>query len=297
MKEKIEFRKIREFGDIINDTIHFIKQNFKPLMKAYLILCGFFLIASALNSIIFQLQLKSIVAGGSTYEYTGGPFDLMRNFAFSYLLIMLFLMLNYTAISLTVLSYIALYIRKGNEAPTVAEVWSYFKYYFFRALGSGIVITLFVMLCFVCCIFPGFYVMPATYIFFAVLVFENAGFSFSFNRAFQLVKNEWWITFATILVVYFIYYACAMVIQVPATVISMASSFTQHENMITGTYGIVTSIAQQLSQVFMIIPLVASALIYYNLVERKDSSGLMQKIEAFGEEKPAEEHPFTKEEY
>lgn len=297
MKEKIEFKKIREFGDIINDTIHFIKQNFKPLLKAYLVLCGFFLIASALNSIFLQLQLKSIVQGGTRYEYTGGPFSLMRNFALNYLLMMVFVMLNYTAISLTVLAYIALYIRKGNVAPTLAEVWSYFKYYFFRMLGSGIVMTIFIMLSFLCCIVPGFYVLPAVFIFYAVLVFENAGFSFSFNRAFQLVKNEWWITFATILVVYFIYYACAMVIQVPAMVISLASSFTQHEGLVTGTYGAITSIAQQLSQVFMIIPLVASALIYFNLVERKESSGLMEKIDSFGEQKPADEHPFTPEEY
>ena len=43
MIQKVEFRKVRDFGEVISDTFLFMKQNFKPLFKAFFYLCGFFL--------------------------------------------------------------------------------------------------------------------------------------------------------------------------------------------------------------------------------------------------------------
>lgn len=299
MKEPVEFRKVREFGDIISDSILFIKQNIKPLLKAYLFLCGFFVLASMVNSILMQLQLSNLLESGNSAIYSRGtsPLYMFYNFTVNYVLMLFLIVLNYTAIYLTVLSYISLYIRKGNIAPTVAEVWSYFKYYFWRMLGSGIVMSLFFGLCFALCIIPGIYVFPAVSLFYPVLILENAGFSYSFNRAFQLLKGEWWITFATFLVIFFIFYACAMVIQIPAVAISMAGAFMHNANAFLGTYGIIAAVAQQLSQVFLMIPIVGAAVIYFNLVERKESTGLMERIDSLGQSQAKDDHPFVQEEY
>lgn len=299
MKEPVEFRKVREFGDVIGDSILFIKQNIKPLLKAYLFLCGFFVLASMVNSILMQLQLSNLMESGNAATYSRGarPLYMFYNFTLNYVLMFVFIVLNYTAVYLTVFSYISLYVRKGNIAPTVAEVWSYFKYYFWRMLGSGIIMSLFLGLCFALCIIPGIYVFPAVTLFYPVLILENAGFSFSFNRAFKLLKDEWWITFATLLVIFFIYYACAMVIQIPAVAISMAGAFMQNANAFFGTYGVIAAVAQQVSQVFMIIPIVGAAVIYFNLVERKESTGLMERIDSLGQNEAKDDHPFVQEEY
>lgn len=296
MKEPIEFRKVREFGDIISDTVVFIKQNLKPLLKAYFYICGFFILASILSSIFMQLSIASMSTGRYQYEMNS-PIRSLYNFGFSYAFYVIFLVLSIVSMHLTILCFVALYIRKGNVAPTVPEVWSYFKYYFWRMFGSSIAMGIFWIICIMLCIVPGIYVMPALVIFFPIMILENAGFSFAFERAFKLLKNEWWITFAVILVIYFIYNACAMVIQIPAIVISMASAFTHLEQPITKFYAIVTSLAQNLSQVFVIIPVVAAALIYFNLVERKESTGLMERIDTLGQTETKDDHPFAQEEY
>lgn len=287
MRENVEFRKIREFGDLIADTMLFIKQNFKPLMKCFFSLCGIFIVGGMVSSILAQLQMVSAldsVRENAISRSYNNPFNIFYNFGINYLLVIFFLILNYTAMYITVLSYISIYIQKGNTAPTLPEVWSYFKFYFWRMLGSGFVMTLFLMLCFVCCLLPGLYVFPAVSLFYPIMIIENANFSYSFSRSFNLLKNEWWITAATFIVIWMITYACTLVIQIPGMIIAMASAFTHLEQPITKGYAIATSVSQYLSQIFMIIPIIGSTFIYFNLVERKESSGLLNRIDGLGQQ-------------
>ena len=41
MSKPLNLRKDRDFGQVINDTFTFISQNFKPLVKNYLLFVGF----------------------------------------------------------------------------------------------------------------------------------------------------------------------------------------------------------------------------------------------------------------
>jgi len=288
MAEKVEFRKIRDFGEIIGDTFLFIKQNIKPLGKAFLYLCGIFILAGMVSSIVTQLQMvqlqRSIASGQYLKEsYGSSPvWHFFFKFGIKYFLFIIFTILSYVSIYLTALSYIALYTQKGNIAPSVEEVWSYFKFYFLRLTGSAIVMTLFFALCFVCCIIPGIYVFPAVCLFYAVMILENGSFGYSYERSFKLLKNEWWITAAVILVVNIITGALTFIFQMPGFIISMISTFTHGERRISEAYAITTSVGQSLSMVFSIIPIVAIAFIYFNLVERKESSGLLSRIDALG---------------
>lgn len=284
MENKVEFKRLREFGEIISDTFLFIKQNFKPLMTAVLYLCGFFLLAGLISSVLVQLQMVDAAEGIRRGGFNNSIYtSMIYNFSFGSLFVVLFMVCSYTSFYVTVLSYISIYIQKGNVAPTMDEVWSYFKYYFFRVMGSGVLMTIFFGICLLLCLIPGIWVFPAISIFYPIMVIENAGLGYSFNRCFKLIANEWWITAATFIVITIIVYACSMVIQLPAMLIGMASSFTQLEQPVTKTYAIITSLAQQLTQVFMIIPIVASTLVYFNLVERKENTGLMSRIESLGQ--------------
>lgn len=282
MKENVEFKKIREFGDIIGDTFLFIKQNFKPLFKVIIYLCGIFIIAGMLSSLLTQLQLVGMVSAKGGMSTMNNPFSLIYNLGFNYILLIAFLMLNYTAINVTVLSYISLYIQKGNVAPDVVEVWAYFKYYFFRVFGSGLLVTILFIFCLLLCIVPGVYVFPAFTLFFPIMILENGGFSHSFSRSFKLLKGEWWVTAAVLIVIYIIFYAFTMIMQLPASIIMMVSVFTHAANPITETYAIVSSILQYVAQIFMIIPIIGAAICYFNLVERKENAGLINRIDGFG---------------
>ena len=282
MKDKVEFRKLREFGELIGDTFLFMKQNFKPLMKSFFALTGIFIVGGIISSMMAQLQLVGIAqAAGVTYD--DSPRSMLYNVGFPYFLSMVFVLLTYTSMYVSILSFIALYIEKGNIAPTVDEVWAYFKYYFFRMMGSGVLLVIFFMLCLLLCFIPGIYVYPALTIFAPIMILENGSFSHSFDRSFKLLKNEWWITAAVILVINIIFYAFSLMVQMPAIIIAMVGTFTQGERTITNVYAVVASVSQQISYIFMIIPIICSSLIYFNLVERKENLGLLQRMDSLGQ--------------
>lgn len=294
MKDKVEFRKLREFGELIGDTFLFMKQNFKPLMKAFFALTGIFIVGGIISSMMAQLQLVGIAQAAGTI-YDDSPRNMIYNVGFTYFLSMVFVLLTYTSMYVSVLSFIALYIEKGNIAPTVDEVWAYFKYYFFRMMGSGVLLVIFFMLCFILCVVPGIYVYPALTIFAPIMILENGSFTHSFDRSFKLLKEEWWITAAVILVINLIFYAFSTMVQLPAIIIMMVGAFTQGERTITNAYAVISSVSQQISYIFMIIPIICSALIYFNLVERKENLGLLQRMDSLGQN--AETDQTTQEEY
>lgn len=282
MKDKVEFRKLREFGELIGDTFLFMKQNFKPLMKSFFALTGIFIVGGIISSLLAQLQLVGIAQAAGTI-YDDSPRNMIYNVGFTYFLSMVFVLLTYTSMYVSILSFIALYIEKGNIAPTVDEVWAYFKYYFFRMMGSGILLVIFFMLCLILCIVPGIYVYPALTLFAPIMILENGSFSHSFDRSFKLLKEEWWITAAVILVINLIFYAFSTMVQLPAIIIMMVGAFTQGERTITNVYAVISSVSQQISYIFMIIPIICSSLIYFNLVERKENLGLFQRMDSLGQ--------------
>ena len=287
MKEQVEFKKMREFGDIISDTFLFIRQNFVPLMKSFLCLAGLFILAGAISSIITQLQLASLNKGMAGIGRISS-FDKLGDVALNYIFVIIFMILNYTAMYVSILSYIAVYIEKGNVAPTLAEVWGYFKYYFLRVMGSGVLMSVFLGMAFMFCLIPGVYVFPAFNLFFAIMILENGDFSHSFGRSFKLLSGEWWVTAGTLFIVYIIFYACTLFIQLPSLVMTMAKAFTNDPGNVNRPLIFISSISQYLSQIFMVIPIICSALIYFNLVERKENLGLLNRIGGFGQHKDNE---------
>lgn len=279
MQDKIEFKKSREFGDIIGDTFLFIKQNLKPFLKVYLYLCGFFILGEMLSGAVHLINTKSLFSGGNP----ANPFEVL--FSVSYLMTMIFSLGAYTAITVTTLCYISLYIEKGNVAPTVEEVWSYFKYFFLRLFGSSILVSVMMVICFACCIIPGIYTFPAFSLFYSVMVFENGSFGYSFNRSFKLANSQWWPTAAAILIIWLITIAILAIPSLPAFFVGMASAFTKTPADINTAYLIISTMIQYLCQIFLVIPVIGVSFCYFNLAERMENGGLLNRIDQLGTQK------------
>ena len=278
MKNPVEFKKQREFGEIISDTFLFIKQNFKPLLKVFFYLCGFFILASILSAVTNMISSTSLNLGDST-----SPFQqLARLFSWSYAFAILFYLLTYAAITVSTISYIAVYIAKGNIPPTPEEVWSYFKLYFLRVFGSTILISLVMVAAFVCCIIPFVYVFPALSLFYAVMIFENGSFAYSFKRGFKLSHKDWWGTAGALFIIWIITYAAFVIPSLPGIIVGMIIGFTQGAAKISTAWMVVVTVIQYVSYVFMMIPLIGVSLCYFNLVERLESSGLLERIDKMG---------------
>jgi hypothetical protein len=284
MDSKIELAKPRDFGETISDTFGFIKQNFKPLLKYFFIFCGFFLFAT------FALTVLTEVKALSFASYRGDSFDdangLSRFFSLmgGYLLLFVFLVLNYVAINVMVLCFMTLYKQKQNEIPTTEEMWGYFKYYYLRVLGSSVLLYILMCIGFLFCLIPGIYLSPIFALVPAIMVMENGSLGYSFNQSFKLIKDNWWVTFGIIVVMYIILYVLNLFVSIPSFVLGIGNVFLhmRDSQALSLPVAIMIALLQTVEYVFQILMVVAVGLCYFSLHESKEGTGLMERINQFG---------------
>ncbi|MDN5287302.1 MAG: hypothetical protein JWR38_3576 [Mucilaginibacter sp.] len=276
MKQHIELSKVREFGDILSDTFLFVRQNFKPLLKTYFVICGLFLVTAMLVSIL--------ASGQSAYDGGNSPFS------FTKVLGMLFDLVNYTALMLTTLSYLALYKAKENQPPGVVEVWSYFKYYFFRVLIVQVILGIGLTIGFFMCFIPCIYLLTVFSLVTPIMIIENGNTEYSIKRAFKIIKNNWWLTFGVILLMSIIVLMVMLIFMVPAIFIFGSGQWLTGKSFSSG-YTIALSIIIHLWQVLGILPIIAVTLVYYTLTEQKEAGGLINRIKTFGKNNTNDQFP------
>ncbi|WP_461453475.1 hypothetical protein [Mucilaginibacter sp.] len=283
MQEKVELSKLRGFGEIIDDSILFFKQNWKPLFKSYLYICGFFWIASLVIAVLNEINTLQRAELGESM------------FTFTYFLSLLFEYVSFIITILTVYSYISLYKEKDKEIPTVSEVWNFVKYYFFRVFGSYIVLTLGVIIGTVFCIIPGIYLAIAFSLLIPVIIIENSTLSNAFNRCFQLIKNNWWFTFGIAFVSFIIIMAATMAVGIPIGIVVFTATFlTKANGMHVYLYSSV--IISHILQFLYVYPYIAIAFAYFSFAEQKDEGTLLQRIMNIGKTDNSST-PETTEEY
>lgn len=291
MINQLEFKKRRDFGQVINDTFTFMRQNFKPLIKTYFTFCGLFVLASMAAMLMQQYKMVNVINTGIGNRY-GQRSGLGYIYGIEYFLSILFSLATYASMSVAILSYIAIYVQKGNQTPTTDEVWGYFKYYFFRVFGNSLLLMLMLGIAFLFCLVPGFWLFPFVAMMFPIMVIENGSLGYSFNRSFKIIKDNFWVTFGTLVVVWIIVTACMSLVVLPTSILNMVTMFTSKTPRMNVTLTMITTVLQSICQVFTIIPIITISLIYFSLVEQKENPGLMERISNFGNnEKPVDTRP------
>jgi hypothetical protein len=276
MKYNIELRRIRDFGEIINDTFSFLKQNFKPLFLSLFAICGFFVLVGTVATAFAQIAIHDGSGATAPYRYDS-DFNVNISAAVSSLITVM----GQFFIYLSTLCFVAVYLEKKGEKITAQDVWGYFKYYFWRSFGSGFLLVLLAVVGFIFCIIPGIYLMNVFYLVMPIMVMENATFGYSFNKSFKLVKDHWWTLFGLIIVCSIIVSVCSSIATVPLTLVSGLRVFVQFK-YISWPIIIFLSMLQNILMLTYTIPTIAVALCYFSLQERKDGTGIMERIESFG---------------
>lgn len=274
-QQKIQLRKIRDFGENFSDTFQFIRQEFKPLITSFILIAGIFILATAILGGLFQKQmfgfLDQIKSGGSAIQQNVS--SILTPGYFGFIIVTL---LSMAAMQTAIIVYMKHYDEHG-ETPTVQQVWSGFAKYFLKVFLFSLAQLLLLIVSFLLCILPVFYaatvLMPLPF----VIVNENR----SFSRCLDLIKDNFWISFATYLVAYIIYsFSSSIVGVIIAAVVGLVSYFSKNE--LSSTAAIVTSVLSVVQYVFYIVFFVSAGLHYYNLVEIKDGTGLERRLEDLG---------------
>ncbi|HZY38724.1 MAG TPA: hypothetical protein VFE53_18825 [Mucilaginibacter sp.] len=283
MNQPLELRKARDFGQIISDSFQFLRENFKPLFTSLLVICGIFILVGTVTSTFQYMGMMGIYGdafsgnSGNAYEVTTYSYTYWLSVLFNAFILLMLELCTYLA----TMSYISVYLERGGAKPTLAEVWGYFRYYFFRILGSGFVLLLLIMLGMVCCLIPGIYLSVVFSLVIPIIVMENASFSYAFNKSFRLIKENWWFVFGMSIVTGLIVSVLSSVAGVPITVITLMGGFFAHKSY-TLPLIVLFSFLRNLLMLTYTLPNTAIALCYFKLSEEKEGLGLLGRMENFG---------------
>jgi hypothetical protein len=296
--QKIEFQRYRDFGQVINATFEFVRQNFLPLLKSTIFIVGPFIFLSGIFGGLYQKSMFSF------YQMTS-----LSDFGIVALLYFLAVIISMITMISVVYSYVLIYIRRTDETVIqIDEVWSEVKSNILKIIGLSVSLFLLFVLLFVVMVLPLallfqiqtnpfaiflillIVIIPITYltnkftlVFFAAL-YENVGVIESMKRSSYLIKNKWWLTFGLVFVLSLIQGFMGFILQVPQYIAMITVMFNSMDGTgvdgITEVIFIITSVISAFSFVFYAIPLIAIAFHYFSLVEQKEAKGLIEKIES-----------------
>ncbi len=278
----MELRKVRDFGENINDTFQFIKQEFKPLLKSFLAISGVLILLTGVVSALYQQDtMRDIINALKGVQYRAKGLD--EIFTPTYFMFIFLSSFNVVVMRVVLAVYVKLYDTTGGVSPTIEEVWKEVIRFVVPVFLYSFVLLILIIIAACFCLAPGLYLLivfaPVNFIF----VIENASLGEAFNRCFALIKDNFWFSIGLYIVVYLIYAVSSSIIGVAiSSVAGLIAYFTTKD--IASVVGVVTAILSVFQYVFYIIFSVSVALHYFNLVEQKDGEGLMRRIDGLGSE-------------
>jgi len=266
-EKEIQFRKKRELGDILTDSLSFIRQETKPIAKLITIYVLPFLILYA----IVQVYLQRTVISKIDFSNTE---NLMSNLGPIYTNLLLFALFGIFVQALLMaayFSYIELYLKHGKDNFTFADVTQLLFSNGLLAIGVSLAIFIIVMFGLVLCFVPGIFFANTLSLAVFALIFEKKGIAHALTRSAFLVNRQWWNTFLINIVGLIIIWSISFVFSLPTMLaglsVSLFSQGTSPADYPTW-YWILSGIASVFSSVFYIIPYTFMAFQYFNIDER-----------------------------
>ncbi len=288
MTTKINFYEKRDFGEKINTTFAFLRQNFKPLGKSLLYIAGPLILLLGIYTGLFPMDSIFSSPGGNI------PGSFLLNVGGTLLLSTLVAVL----VTAIVYGYIKLY-HQADDHPkiSVSDVWEAVKRDYLKLLVATIVVSIVVTIGFILLFIPGIILGTALSLIFVILVIEQRSLGDAFKRCFSLVSDNYLSTLGLIIVVIMLQMLIGFIFALPSGILAGVSAYfvasgdasPQDSSVLYQLLFIIAQIISTLgSQLLSAITLVAIAFQYANLVEKKEAAGLMQNINTIGESKPVD---------
>ena len=294
IRKKLELREERDFGQKFNAVFTFVQTNFKSFIKVIGLTVG---PLALIGGFFFGLFYSKIF--GMMRSATGGDIPEVFGVGVDILIACLFLMLASLWMVIAVYAFMAEY-ADGNENITIEAVWKRGKGKIIPTIGFiflivvaismfvglvivlpgndiGLVVAFKILLAFVVL----FYVTFTLMLVLPDMVIEGSGVFESIERSFVLIRGKWWSTFGLYFVMNLISGFATYIFAIPlyiALVITILLQTSAGE-----TLTVIGSCIMFLGQFLMMtLPILAIGFQYFNLVERKEATGLLKKIDQLG---------------
>lgn len=314
---QIPFYKKRPFGDKLNATFVFIRENAIPFFKAQLLIAGPILLLMTI--VINQFSFDFINLGFNPEELNASDaFRLLKLYG----LLIISGIITSAIMPAVTFSYMKAYQEKSPQLITNSDITSGLGSRIFNLLGfnllsaiilaavafilsfavgfsaaaSAFLVVIFGMLLLIAVI----YIAVSFSLGSSIIVFENNNPIDAIGRSFRLISGKWWSTFGLIVVMGILSLIINQLFGLPRAIFFGVKAFTSFEEggdfsslvqMTTGeqALNILFSVFETFGSIVTnSLVFIAIAFQYFNLVERKESRGLLSQIEGM-DDQPAEE--------
>jgi len=283
-ESKINFKQVREFGDIFNATFTFIRENFKNIIIPLLIYVGpLVAIFGVLYAILLTKYLGLGAFKGGIMQYNTFNFGLDASLYL--MVIMLLAILFFTLLVGIIYSYIIFYIEKGKDNFTHSDIFNNALKYFFQILATNIITGIFVVVGSIFCFLPGIYLGISMSFMTFIVMYEKKGVGHALKRTFEIANAKWWWNLLIIFIFSIITGIIGNVLGLPFMIIQFLFQFgaldMQYADILymfslSGTYVI--------SYLTYTIIFVAIAFQYFSIVEEKEAPDLHDRMSQIGQE-------------
>jgi len=294
----------REFGEIIGDSFKILFRNFKSIGTAFLIfVMPVFLIMAILVSIFGKGALQEIISmQGSPDNFN--PLQLISGLSIFYIGIII----CYIFLSVIIFCALKAYRLKADDSGISFNdikplFWKYVGpvslSYLIVYLGPLIALAAIIgALAMINAALAGIVAFILTFVWiYIVIAWSLFGMAIiegdmtaidSIKRSYELVKDNWWAVFGVLLIASLIASILSSVLSMPYYIVSVISAITDIETgegiekfgTAMGIYLLLSMLGSLLGSMYT---QTAMGLKYYDLVEKKDSTSLTQKVQTLGQ--------------
>lgn len=271
----------REFSDTLNATFLFIRENGWPYLKVQLLITGPILLILYIFTSKYQMSFLGMTERMQEDGFLG---ELMNLYGIAFLT----MVLTGSIIPTISYGYMKAYQHNMPEDITVAKVTRGFGKRYISMLGFIIIALVLVFFSSIFLILPGIYMFTVLSLGFAIVAFEDANPFTAIGRCFTVIKDHFFNTLLLVIVVGLIAYVVSGLFSLPQAAMFFIWSFSSLQEGTINTsempgYMQALSIAFSVFQTFGTI--IAYSLVYIaisyqyaNLIERRESRGLMSRI-------------------
>ncbi|MDT0676234.1 hypothetical protein [Autumnicola musiva] len=278
----IKFKQQRELGDILSVLFKFLRENYKTFFASFFkfVTPAFILLIAAVTYYTYSTVGSPVFSTGAFNE---------GEVILAVIILAVSVLLYSAVLNGTVLHYVRSYMANNGEVVQ-AEVGRGLKKDIGKLVGLQLIVWILTLAGLILFLIPGIYISVPLGLSAAILVFRRTNVTDSISEAFQLVKDNWWITFFTIFVVVLLIYVISFIFQLPLLIYTIIKMFTVfQENSagdISGVFDWVYMLLSIIASIFQyilysILPLGLS-FVYFNLNEKKNLTGTFESIENLG---------------
>lgn len=287
--EPVQLRQVRDFGQIISTTFVFLRQEWRPLVRAILTIG---LPASVIGGFLAGGTLGSM----QNYRYSGNdPSELMGMLSSGLVMMIpgiLILAVGWLFVVSMVHEYIRAYHLNEHHGMTTGELARRGASQIGPYFGAGFLSALLMIVGMLLCILPFFYVWTVLSLALIAHAIERTGGSGALGRSNQLVKGDFWPTLGLLLVISLINMFINGALQLPFSIVGIVVGINTGLDSIDGGnaglptwYATFNAIATAVQWCFQMltypIVVVCMSLKYFSRVEETEGHGLREKIAGF----------------